>query len=80
MVGTRTRNAFCVKHFAGEVTYDVTGFLDKNRDTLTEDLVDMLRSSEHSYLQLLYPKDETVSTGTLSDKMRRERASRNGAL
>ena len=64
MVGTRTRNAFCVKHFAGEVTYDVTGFLDKNRDTLTEDLVDMLRSSEHFYLQLLYPKNETVSTGT----------------
>jgi myosin-5 len=63
MVGTRVRNAFCVRHFAGKVTYDVTGFLDKNRDTLTEDLVDMLRSSQHSFLQLLYPADESVSTG-----------------
>jgi myosin heavy subunit len=63
MVGTRVRNAFCIRHFAGQVTYDVDGFLDKNRDTLTEDLVDMLRSSNHTFLEMLYPKDEAVTTG-----------------
>jgi hypothetical protein len=64
MVKTRQRNAFCVRHFAGEVTYDVLGFLEKNRDTLTEDLVDMLRSSKHPYLKSLYPDDEAVSTSS----------------
>ena len=35
---------------------------DKNRDTLTEDLVDMLADSSHKFLQTLYPKTESVST------------------
>jgi myosin-7 len=56
------RNGFTVRHFAGEVPYTVDNFMDKNRDTLTEDLVDMLSSSGHKFLQQLYPKDESVST------------------
>jgi myosin heavy subunit len=57
------RGTFTVRHFAGKVTYTVEGFLEKNRDTLTEDLVDMLRGSEHPFLQILYPADSAVSTG-----------------
>ncbi|XP_014248612.2 unconventional myosin-XV isoform X2 [Cimex lectularius] len=36
---------FGVKHFAGSVWYNVEGFLDKNRDTLRTDVVDLLISS-----------------------------------
>ncbi|XP_073998346.1 unconventional myosin 10A isoform X4 [Rhodnius prolixus] len=36
---------FGVKHFAGPVWYNVDGFLDKNRDTLRTDVVDLLISS-----------------------------------
>ncbi|XP_014277405.1 unconventional myosin-XV isoform X2 [Halyomorpha halys] len=36
---------FGVKHFAGNVWYNVEGFLDKNRDTLRTDVVDLLISS-----------------------------------
>jgi hypothetical protein len=36
---------FCVKHYAGEVEYTVERFLEKNRDTLTLDLLEMLQVS-----------------------------------
>ncbi|PPD83391.1 hypothetical protein GOBAR_DD19680 [Gossypium barbadense] len=34
--------AFTVSHFAGEVTYDTTGFLEKNRDLLHLDSIQLL--------------------------------------
>ncbi|OIV91256.1 hypothetical protein TanjilG_30478 [Lupinus angustifolius] len=42
--GERDR-AFTVSHYAGEVTYDTTGFLEKNRDLLHLDSIQLLSSS-----------------------------------
>ncbi|KAG8365728.1 hypothetical protein BUALT_Bualt17G0002100 [Buddleja alternifolia] len=36
--------AFTVSHYAGEVTYDTTGFLEKNRDLLHLDTIELLSS------------------------------------
>ncbi|XP_057774016.1 myosin-1 [Salvia miltiorrhiza] len=36
--------AFSVRHYAGEVTYDTTGFLEKNRDLLHLDSIELLSS------------------------------------
>ncbi|XP_061375265.1 myosin-1-like [Gastrolobium bilobum] len=38
--------AFSVCHYAGEVTYDTTGFLEKNRDLLHLDSIQLLSSSK----------------------------------
>uniref|UniRef100_A0A7N9B0G3 Myosin VC n=1 Tax=Mastacembelus armatus TaxID=205130 RepID=A0A7N9B0G3_9TELE len=50
--------AFVVQHFADKVEYQCKGFLEKNRDTLYEELVDILRDSKvikgRILLQLLF--------------------------
>ncbi|GAU18088.1 hypothetical protein TSUD_51990 [Trifolium subterraneum] len=38
--------AFTVRHYAGEVSYDTTAFLDKNRDLLHVDSIQLLSSSK----------------------------------
>uniref|UniRef100_A0A0V0IZB4 Putative ovule protein n=1 Tax=Solanum chacoense TaxID=4108 RepID=A0A0V0IZB4_SOLCH len=40
------REEFCIRHYAGEVTYDATGFLAKNRDVLHPDIIQLLSSSD----------------------------------
>jgi myosin-5 len=44
-------NAFVVKHFAGEVTYIVDGFLIKNNNSLQDDLLSTLNLSEDVFIR-----------------------------
>ena len=39
---------FIIKHYAGEVMYEVRNFLDKNRDLLRTDVIDMLINSRNT--------------------------------
>lgn len=39
-------SAFVVHHFADLVQYETVGFLEKNRDTVIEEQIDVLRNSE----------------------------------
>ncbi|KJE96920.1 myosin 10 [Capsaspora owczarzaki ATCC 30864] len=48
--------AFGIKHYAGDVQYEVAGFLDKNRDTFREDLVAMLQESSSDFIYDLFEK------------------------
>ncbi|CAO2814085.1 unnamed protein product [Amaranthus hypochondriacus] len=49
-IGEREK-AFTVSHYAGEVTYDTTGFLEKNRDLMHLDSVQLLSSCKMSLPQ-----------------------------
>ena len=42
---------FIVKHFAGDVTYDITSFIEKNNDSLNEQLVLLMKSSSVKLIQ-----------------------------
>ncbi|KAL5535659.1 MYO1_1 [Sanghuangporus sanghuang] len=46
---------FLVKHYAGDVMYNVAGMTDKNKDTLVKDLLDLVASSSNQFLQTLFP-------------------------
>lgn len=46
-----TDGKFSVKHFAGDVTYIVTGFLEKNNDSLQEDLMELLVCSSNPFIE-----------------------------
>ena len=48
---------FAIKHYAGEVKYQVDGFCDKNKDTLFNDLIETLQSSRNAFLVKLFPED-----------------------
>jgi len=50
-------SAFTVKHYAGEVTYEVEGFCDKNKDTLFNDLIEMFQCSNNKFLVGLFPEN-----------------------
>lgn len=43
--------AFTVKHYAIGVSYDIEGFLEKNKDTVTEELLAVLSNSKSEFLK-----------------------------
>ncbi|XVF18987.1 hypothetical protein REPUB_Repub11eG0071900 [Reevesia pubescens] len=66
--GDRGR-AFGVRHFAGEVLYDTNGFLEKNRDPLNSELVELLSSCNGELPQLFASKmlNQSLKSATSLD-------------
>nr|XP_014341456.1 PREDICTED: unconventional myosin-X-like [Latimeria chalumnae] len=61
---------FGIKHYAGEVLYNVKGFLEKNRDTFRDDILNMLKDSRLDFIYDLFERvcsrnsEETMKMGT----------------
>ncbi len=53
--------AFSVKHYAGTVTYEINGFIEKNKDTLFPDLIETMQSSTNPFIVALFPEDTSSS-------------------
>jgi hypothetical protein len=45
---------FSINHYAGKVKYDTTGFLEKNRDRLPVEVVNLLRASDNNVVRSLF--------------------------
>uniref|UniRef100_A0A672NIM5 Myosin X n=1 Tax=Sinocyclocheilus grahami TaxID=75366 RepID=A0A672NIM5_SINGR len=58
---------FGIKHYAGEVVYNVRGILEKNRDTFRDDILNLLRDSR---LDFVYDLFERVNTWTGQDTVK----------
>jgi hypothetical protein len=48
------KTVFGVKHYAGDVAYDCRNFIDKNRDTLYQDLVDVVLDAGNGVAKTLF--------------------------
>lgn len=56
--------SFGLNHFAGVVFYDTRGFLEKNRDTFSADLLQLIHISSNRFLQLLFSDDIGMGSET----------------
>ncbi|KAJ3044171.1 Unconventional myosin-VIIb [Rhizophlyctis rosea] len=58
----QAKAVFGVRHYAGEVVYQIEGFLEKNRDTLRADLMELLALSSNKLISNLFkpPPEEPV--------------------
>uniref|UniRef100_A0A667Z528 Myosin VC n=1 Tax=Myripristis murdjan TaxID=586833 RepID=A0A667Z528_9TELE len=59
-----SNEAFMIQHFADKVEYQCKGFLEKNRDALYEELVDIMRDSKFPLLANFFQEvDQSPLTG-----------------
>uniref|UniRef100_A0A3B3TAL1 Osteoclast-stimulating factor 1 n=1 Tax=Paramormyrops kingsleyae TaxID=1676925 RepID=A0A3B3TAL1_9TELE len=54
------RQGFIVHHYAGKVVYEAEGFCERNRDVLFADLIELMQSSDISFIQALFPDNLSV--------------------
>lgn len=46
---------FVINHYAGDVTYEIEGFMEKNKDLLSDNIMETMSSSAHPLVQKLFP-------------------------
>ncbi|XP_028966812.1 myosin-VIIa [Galendromus occidentalis] len=56
--------SFGMCHFAGVVVYETNGFLEKNRDTFSADLIHLIQMSENRFMQNLFINEVNMGTDT----------------
>jgi len=56
------RNEFQLRHYAGDVKYNVEGFLDKNNDLLFRNLKEAMSLSDNIILKGLFPSSEYLTS------------------
>ncbi|XP_032115039.1 unconventional myosin-VIIa isoform X1 [Sapajus apella] len=55
---------FGINHFAGVVYYETQGFLEKNRDTLHGDIIQLVHSSRNKFIKQIFQADVAMGAET----------------
>ncbi|KAH3678397.1 hypothetical protein WICMUC_001414 [Wickerhamomyces mucosus] len=67
------QSKFLVKHYAGDVTYDINSVTDKNKDQMLKDLLNLFSTSQNQFLKILFPDtinhDSKRKPPTASDRI-----------
>uniref|UniRef100_A0AAR2IYX4 Myosin VIIAb n=1 Tax=Pygocentrus nattereri TaxID=42514 RepID=A0AAR2IYX4_PYGNA len=53
---------FGIQHFAGVVHYETKGFLEKNRDSLHSDIIQLVHSSKNKFIKQIFQADVAMVT------------------
>ncbi|EON64246.1 PLK protein kinase [Coniosporium apollinis CBS 100218] len=65
---------FIIRHYAGDVSYEVQGMTDKNKDQLLKDLLNLVGQSSNQFVQTLFPdqvdQDNRRRPPTAGDKIK----------
>ncbi|KAF9107889.1 Myosin type-2 heavy chain 1 [Mortierella sp. AM989] len=73
--------AFTISHYAHDVTYDCEGFLEKNRDTLPDELLNLIKNSDNEFLEEILMTSATLGAGgSLSEDKRKSVINRKPTL
>ncbi|XP_027870920.1 unconventional myosin-Va isoform X9 [Xiphophorus couchianus] len=59
-----SNRAFIIQHFADKVEYQCEGFLEKNKDTVNEEQIHVLKASKFNLLVELFQDEEKATTPT----------------
>jgi myosin heavy subunit len=59
-------DSLIIQHYAGEVQYQISGFIEKNDDQLNNDIGDAMENSKNKLIKLLFRKP--AETGKKNDK------------
>ncbi|KAF9115760.1 class II myosin [Mortierella sp. AM989] len=66
--------SFLVKHYAGDVMYQISGMTDKNKDLLSKDILTMIASTNNQFFAGLFPEpidlDSKKRPPTAGDKIK----------
>jgi len=74
----QVKNQFIINHYAGKVFYNINGFLDKNRDTLFNDLVTLSLSSKVPLITEIFTYVAPPLEDVEQDKKNRDKMVRGG--
>uniref|UniRef100_A0A4W3HWQ1 Myosin motor domain-containing protein n=1 Tax=Callorhinchus milii TaxID=7868 RepID=A0A4W3HWQ1_CALMI len=58
---------FGIGHFAGIVYYETKGFLEKNRDTLHGDIIQLVHSSKNKFIKQIFQADVAMVTTSFGE-------------
>jgi myosin-5 len=70
------QNAFTIAHYAHDVTYDVDGFIDKNRDTVPDEHLALLQASDNEFLKEVL--DAALATANAGKQPNGDASTTNG--